>query len=95
MSDFLAAYITLPIFLVLYFGHKIYFAIYQVIKGESWDGSPKTGSKMQQFFGSFVFFTKVQDIDVVTGKREMDALEEMDVPPVPKNWLQKFWFWLA
>lgn len=31
----------------------------------------------------------------MTGKLEMDALEELDEPPVPKNWLEKIWFWLA
>jgi len=68
-ADFLAAYITLPIFLVLYFGHKIYFR------------TP--------------FAKKIEDIDVMTGKREMDELAEMEVIRVPKNWLQRAWFWLA
>ncbi|PVH68401.1 amino-acid permease inda1 [Cadophora sp. DSE1049] len=68
-ADFLAAYITLPIFLVLYFGHKICFR------------TP--------------FARKIEDIDVMTGKREMDELAEMEVIRVPKNWLQKVWFWLA
>ncbi|TVY52893.1 Proline-specific permease [Lachnellula cervina] len=69
VSNFLAAYITLPIFLVLYLGHKLYFRT------------------------SFVI--KVEDIDIMTGKREMDELAEMEVPREAKNWLQKFWFWLA
>ncbi|RFU26414.1 hypothetical protein B7463_g9921, partial [Scytalidium lignicola] len=68
-SDFLAAYITLPIFLALYLGHKIYFR------------TP--------------FAIKVEDIDIVTGKREMDELAEMEVPRDPQNWLQKVWFWIA
>lgn len=69
VGDFLAAYITLPIFAVLYFGHKLVF---------------KTP-----------WARKLQDIDVITGVREMDALEAEDRPPVAKNWLQKVWFWLA
>ncbi|TVY86028.1 Proline-specific permease, partial [Lachnellula willkommii] len=69
VSNFLAAYITLPIFLVLYLGHKLYFRTSLVIK--------------------------VEDIDIMTGKREMDELAEMEVPREAKNWLQKFWFWLA
>ncbi|KAK3708634.1 hypothetical protein LTR37_011356 [Vermiconidia calcicola] len=92
VADFLAAYITIPLFLALYVGHKIYSSIYQVRKGVSWDGSPSAGSKVRQFF---LLATPIPDIDVVTGKREMDELEAMDVPPVAKNWLQKAWFWLA
>ncbi|KAF2187613.1 proline-specific permease-like protein [Zopfia rhizophila CBS 207.26] len=68
-SNFLAAYITLPIFIVLYAGHKMWF---------------KTA-----------FSIKVHNIDVISGKREMDELCALDEQPVPKNWLQKFWFWLA
>ncbi|KAJ1325715.1 hypothetical protein MN608_08909 [Microdochium nivale] len=69
VSSFLAAYITLPIFLVLYAGHKLV------------TRTP--------------FYKKIPDIDVITGKKEMDELEAMDEAPVAKNWLQKVWFWLA
>lgn len=69
VGSFLAAYITLPIFLALYVGHKIWFR------------TP--------------FARKVEEIDVVTGVREMDALEAEDVPPVAKNWVEKVWYWLA
>jgi amino acid transporter len=71
VSDFLAAYITLPIFLVLYLGHKIWF---------------KTP-----------FYIPVQHIDVMSGKREMDELCKNDISdaPVPKNVLQRIWFWIA
>ncbi|KAL7925851.1 amino acid permease/ SLC12A domain-containing protein [Trichoderma austrokoningii] len=69
VSDFIAAYITLPIVLVLYLGHKI------------WKRTP--------------FCIKTSEVDVITGKKEMDEMEAMDQPPVPKNWLQKVWFWLA
>ena len=68
-SSFLAAYITLPIFLVLYLGHKIWFR------------TP--------------WCYTVDKIDIFSGKEEADLLEEKDVPPVPKNWLQKVWFWIA
>ncbi|TVY84086.1 Proline-specific permease [Lachnellula suecica] len=68
-ANFLAAYITLPIFLVLYLGHKIWFRTR--------------------------FAIKLEDIDVLTGKKEMDELAEMEVPREAKNWLQKVWFWLA
>lgn len=69
VSGFLAAYITLPIVLALYVGHKIWFR------------TP--------------FAIKIHNIDVVTGKREMDEFCAMDEDPVPKNWLQKIWFWIA
>ncbi|KAF2026514.1 proline-specific permease-like protein [Setomelanomma holmii] len=71
VADFLAAYITLPIFLVLYLGHKIWFR------------TP--------------FAIKVHNIDVISGKREMDELCKNDISgaPVPKNGFQKVWFWIA
>lgn len=69
VGDFLAAYITIPIFLVLYLGHKLVFR------------TP--------------WLRNVHDIDVVTGKREMDEFCANDHPPVPKNFLQRVWFWLA
>lgn len=68
-EDFLAAYITLPIFVALYVGHKIWFR------------TP--------------FARRSQDVDVITGVKEMEELAEMDRPPVAKNWLQKIWFWIA
>ncbi|KAJ4372468.1 hypothetical protein N0V83_004242 [Neocucurbitaria cava] len=71
VSDFLAAYITLPIFLVLYLAHKI------------WYRTP--------------FAIKVNNIDVMTGKKEMDELCRDDISgaPVPKNVFQRVWFWIA
>ncbi|RYP42192.1 hypothetical protein DL767_000356 [Monosporascus sp. MG133] len=69
VSSFLAAYITLPIFLALYIGHKI--------------------------FRRTRLYIPVEDIDVLTGKKEMDELEALDEPPIAKNWLQKVWFWIA
>ncbi|GAP85148.1 putative amino-acid permease inda1 [Rosellinia necatrix] len=68
-SGFLAAYITIPIFLALYLGHKLWFR------------TP--------------FAIKLEDVDVLTGKKEMDELAEMDEPPVPRNWWEKVWFWIA
>ena len=85
----------MPLFFALYFGHKIYFAFHQARKGVTKDGSQATGSFTTRFFGSWLFVTATRDVDVITGKREMDALEAIDVPPVPRNWLEKFWYWLA
>ncbi|KAL2753479.1 hypothetical protein ACRALDRAFT_1051960 [Sodiomyces alcalophilus JCM 7366] len=69
VEDFLAAYITLPIVLVLYLGHK---ARYRTR-----------------------FARKVEDIDVTTGVEEMEELAALDRPPVPKNFVQRVWFWIA
>ncbi|KAI0023347.1 proline-specific permease [Xylariomycetidae sp. FL0641] len=69
VSDFLAAYITIPIFLVLYLGHKAVFRTKLV--------------------------TKLEDVDVLTGKKEMDEMAAMDVEPVGRNWVEKAWYWLA
>ncbi|KAI0892369.1 proline-specific permease [Annulohypoxylon nitens] len=68
-SSFLAAYITIPIFLVLYFGHKL---VYRTR-----------------------FAIRVEDVDVWTGKKEMDDMSAADREPVPRNWLERAWFWLA
>ncbi|EHA46083.1 hypothetical protein MCOR27_006654 [Pyricularia oryzae] len=69
VESFVAAYVTLPIFLVLYLGHKI------------WHRTPLA--------------RKVEDIDVTSGVKEMEALAANDEEPVPKNLLQKIWFWIA
>lgn len=92
VSDFLAAYITLPIFIALYLGHKIYFAVYYNPKHHA---TEKSASKLKQFSGGWIFATPIKEIDVLTGKQEMDALEAMDVPPVARNWLERVWFWIA
>lgn len=68
-SSFLAAYITLPIVIVLYLGHKIWFR------------TP--------------LYLRVHEIDVYSGREEADRLEELDVPPIPRNVLEKIWFWIA
>ncbi|KAF2013451.1 amino-acid permease inda1 [Aaosphaeria arxii CBS 175.79] len=69
VSDFLAAYITLPIFFVLYAGHKIFYRTR--------------------------FAIPIPDIDVISGKREMDELCANDHAPIPKNVWQRIWFWIA
>lgn len=71
VPDFLAAYITIPIFFVLYLGHKIWFRTPLCIK--------------------------IHNVDVISGKKEMDELCANDISgaPVPKNVFQKVWFWIA
>ncbi|EFZ04503.1 amino acid permease family protein [Metarhizium robertsii] len=68
-KNFVAAYITLPIFFILYIGHKIWF---------------RTS-----------LYIPVDQIDAITGKKEMDELEATEEPRIAKNWLQKVWYWLA
>ncbi|KAF2635334.1 amino-acid permease inda1 [Massarina eburnea CBS 473.64] len=69
VADFLAAYITIPIFVVLYLGHKLYFRTAWAIK--------------------------VNQIDVTSGKREMDEMCANDIELEPKNIWQRMWFWVA
>ncbi|KAF2768913.1 hypothetical protein EJ03DRAFT_327877 [Teratosphaeria nubilosa] len=95
VADFMAAYITIPIFLAMYFGHKIYTSTRFVVKGCSWNGDFKFAEAARQWTGHWMWARRIADVDVMTGKREMDELEEMDVPPVPKNVFERFWFWLA
>lgn len=68
-ANFLAAYITIPAFLVLYLGHKVWF---------------KTP-----------WMTSIEKIDVISGKAEMDRMAEMQVKPLPRNWFERVWFWIA
>jgi amino acid transporter len=39
--------------------------------------------------------TNIEKVDVISGKAEMDRLAEMEVKPLPKNWLERVWFWIA
>lgn len=77
-SDFVAAYITIPVIGLLYVGHKIYSRFLASPR------IPLTRTHMP-----------IDEIDVMTGKKEMDELERMEEERVASNWLQKFWYWLA
>lgn len=69
-GDFVAAYVTLPLFALFYFGHKIYF--------KNW---------------KFVY--PVEQIDVFTGLDECERLEASYPERVPRNFVEKVWFWIA
>ena len=69
-SDFVAAYITLPIIVGVYLAHAIW--------TKNW-----------------MIFAKPEDIDVVTGLEEIEEETRNYVKPVPKNFLQRIWFWIA
>jgi amino acid transporter len=40
-------------------------------------------------------FVKLEDMDLWSGKAEIDALEPTWKVPVPRNWLERIWFWIA
>ena len=40
-------------------------------------------------------FVKVQDMDLWSGKSEIDRLESTWEEPIPRNFLQRIWFWIA
>lgn len=74
IGDFLAAYITLPIVVVLYFGHVIY---------------------TRMVLGDTDWVIPVENIDLITHLDEIEQ-EELDyVVPVPKNFLERIWFWIC
>ncbi|VEU21280.1 DEKNAAC102646 [Brettanomyces naardenensis] len=69
-SDFVAAYITLPIILVLYLGHAIW--------TKNW-----------------ILFAPPEEIDCVSGLKEIEAEQAAYVAPVPRNFLERIWFWVC
>ena len=69
-SDFVAAYITIPIIVGVYLAHAIW--------TKNW-----------------MIFAKSEDIDVVTGLEEIEEETRNYVKPVPKNFLERIWFWIA
>ncbi|ETN46439.1 uncharacterized protein HMPREF1541_00623 [Cyphellophora europaea CBS 101466] len=40
-------------------------------------------------------FVRVHEMDLWSGKAEIDALEGTWTVPVPRNWLERIWLWLA
>lgn len=69
-GDFVAAYITIPLFLALWFGHKIY------TKNRQW-------------------LIPVPEIDIVSGLSEVEATEASYSERIPRNFIEKVWFWIA
>lgn len=35
------------------------------------------------------------DVDIFSGKEEIDRLCELDVEKQPRNWLERVWWWIA
>ncbi|KAK3935078.1 amino acid permease/ SLC12A domain-containing protein [Diplogelasinospora grovesii] len=68
VSDFVAAYIGIPVFFVL-------FGVWKILKRTKWK-SPL-------------------EADLHTGKAALDAEDGHWPDQVPRNWLERFWFWVA
>jgi amino acid transporter len=52
------------------------------------------------YFGHKLYYktpwmTKASEIDIFSGKEEIDRLEEEDIEPQPRNWLERVWWWIA
>ncbi|QPG72840.1 hypothetical protein FOA43_000142 [Brettanomyces nanus] len=69
-ADFIAAYITVPIILVLYFGHAIW--------TKNWR-----------------LFAPPEEIDCITGLKEIEAEQAAYIPKKPRNIFERIWFWIA
>lgn len=41
------------------------------------------------------WITKVSEIDIFTGKEEIDRLCEHDLERTPRNWVERVWWWIA
>lgn len=41
------------------------------------------------------WITSLHDIDVLSGKDEIDRMCENETERIPRNWLQRFWWWLV
>lgn len=52
------------------------------------------------YFGHKLYYKtpwmiKASEIDIFSGKEEIDRLEEEDIEPQPRNWLERVWWWIA
>ncbi|PSK59176.1 Proline-specific permease [Elsinoe australis] len=68
-ANFITAYVSIPIFAVLYIGHKI------------------------KYRGPFCL--KPGEVDVLSGLEEVEEITANDVKPIPKNVVQRIWFWIC
>ncbi|RLV94830.1 putative proline-specific permease put4 [Spathaspora sp. JA1] len=74
IEDFLASYITFPIIVAFYAGHRIY----------EW-----------KVHGVTYWLNPMDRIDLVTGLDSVELEDEQSPEPVPRNFLEKIWFWIA
>ncbi|KXG48142.1 Amino acid/polyamine transporter I [Penicillium griseofulvum] len=52
------------------------------------------------YFGHKLYYKtpwmiKVSELDIFSGKDEIDRLEEEEIEPQPRNWLERVWWWIA
>ncbi|KAJ5835789.1 hypothetical protein N7447_001815 [Penicillium robsamsonii] len=52
------------------------------------------------YFGHKLYYKtpwmiKVSEVDIFSGKDEIDRLEEEEIQPQPRNWLERVWWWIA
>ncbi|KAJ5928802.1 hypothetical protein N7466_007758 [Penicillium verhagenii] len=66
-------------FLVSYIVFAIFFALY--FGHKIWYRTP--------------WMVPAADVDIFSGKEEIDRMCELDVEPQPRNWLERVWWWIA
>lgn len=66
-------------FLVSYIVFAIFFALY--FGHKIWYRTP--------------WMVPVADVDVISGKEEIDRMSENEVERLPRNWLERVWWWIA
>lgn len=73
-GDFVASYISIPVFFGIYLIHKVYLYI-------------TTGYTR--------WLIPIEELDMTTGLDEVEAEEASTEERIPRNLLERFWFWLA
>lgn len=48
-----------------------------------------------KFYYKTPWIVKVSELDIFSGKDEIDRLEEEEIVPQPRNWLERVWWWIA
>ncbi|KAH7194988.1 amino-acid permease inda1 [Fusarium oxysporum] len=70
VATFITSYISFPLFLAIYLGHKL-------------------------FYGKRAWIRPASDLDVFGELEEVEEITVNDVPPVPRNFLEKVWLWIC
>lgn len=48
-----------------------------------------------KFYYKTPWIVKVSELDIFSGKDEIDRLEEEEIVPQPRNLLERVWWWIA
>ncbi|KAG4273448.1 proline-specific permease, partial [Fusarium proliferatum] len=70
VATFTTSYISFPLFLAIYLGHKL-------------------------FYDKGAWIRPGSDLDVFGEPEEVEEITANDVPPVPRNFLEKVWLWIC